>query len=571
MDKILDRGKRLIFGSQESILSAASVIMLMLVVSQVLGVVRQIILLHFFSPAKYAIFLAAFRLPDLVFEVFAFGAFSAAFIPVFTATLKKGEKEAWDVAAKVINIGLIFFGFFAVIFGFYADFFYKFAAPGFSDAETHQVASLARILFISQGIFIVSYVLTGVLESLKRFLIPALAPVMYNLGIILGTVIFTRYFGLYAPVIGVVIGAFLHLCIQLPFATKLGFRFKKDISLTPEVKKIGKLAAPRIVELSFMQILKTNELMLSSLVTTASYTYLSLAYSLQAVPISLFGVALGKAALPTLARFNDDNENFKRTFISIFNQLMFIVIPVGIFISVLRIPIVRMVYGISQQFDWEATIQTSLTLSAFALGIPFQAAIPLLSRSFYAKHDTKTPVVISIIDVVLTIILQLIFLLVLKLPIWSIALANTIACIIQVSALYVLLLKKTGDKIFLGLRSTLKNIFSAAVSGVVMFLVLKIFDESVWVKKLSFLSNVDIQNGLIFRNFVLDTRYTFNLVILTVFVSVLGIIIYLALSVLLKSDELYVFAKFINRFNLVAPQDEKEVISAPPTTTDGNS
>ena len=125
MKNFFHTGKKLITEPQSSVLSAASVIMVMIVVAQVLGVVRQRILLHFFIPSEFALFLAAFRLPDLVFEVLAFGAFSSAFITVFTKTFKKDDKLAWDVASRVINIGLAFFVVVALLFGVFAPSFYS--------------------------------------------------------------------------------------------------------------------------------------------------------------------------------------------------------------------------------------------------------------------------------------------------------------------------------------------------------------------------------------------------------------------------------------------------------------
>jgi putative peptidoglycan lipid II flippase len=162
LNKFFSKGKEILTAPQASILSAASVIMLMIVISQIIGVLRQRVLLHFFPPSEYALFLAAFRLPDLVFEVLAFGAFSSAFIPVFTKTFKFDEKKSWEAASRVVNLGLLFFIVVAVIFGLLANHFYTLVAPGFSDSEVRVISSLARVLFAAQGFFVVSYVMTGV-------------------------------------------------------------------------------------------------------------------------------------------------------------------------------------------------------------------------------------------------------------------------------------------------------------------------------------------------------------------------------------------------------------------------
>lgn len=566
---MVKRFKNLLFTPQSSVFSAATIIMVMIVVAQLLGVVRQRILLEFFTPHEYAVFLAAFRLPDLVFEVFAFGAFSSAFIPVFTKSLRnQSEKEAWGLASRVISIGLLIFVIFAAIFSIFAPNFYSFVTPGFSAEDIQKVSMVARIIFAAQGVFLVSYVITGVLESMKRFLVPALAPVFYNLGIIVGTLLFADSLGIYAPVVGVILGAVFHLGIQLPFAIWLGFRFRPSISVTPEVKQIGKLALPRFFELSFLQVLKTTELALASFLSTASYTYLTLANSLQMVPIGLLGISLAKAALPTLTQQSDDPSAFKKTFSTTLYQMMFFTIPLATVLVVLRIPIVRIIYG-TDMFDWEATVQTGLVLSAFALGIPFQAALALLSRAFYALHDTRTPVMLAIFDVVLTLCIEIPLVIWFGLPVWAIGAANTVAAMVQVSFLYYILGKKVNGGALFTLKPIVKSVTAAASSGFVMFAIIKFFDRSVWVKKLSFLGLFDNDIPSInFERFVLDTRYAGNLVFLTFITAILGGLVYIFLSFVFRSQELNFLIKFISTRGFAkAREKELEPLASSPIDT----
>jgi len=395
VNSLFSRGKKILFSQQESILSAATVIMLMVVASRILGLLRNRILLGYFSPEEMSLFFAAFRLPDLVFEVLTFGALSSAFIPVFTKLVKRDEREAWDTASRVMNLGLLLFVAISLIFGVFSHILYNIVAPGYSSEDTELVATLARVLFAAQGFFVVSYVLTGVLESLRRFLIPALAPIFYNLGIILGAVLFSKNLGLYAPAIGVLIGAAMHFMVQLPLAYKLGFRFQLTLRPNINVKKIGELAWPRVIELSLLQVSKTVELYLASIISTASYTYYMLANSVQLLPVGLFGVSMAKAALPTLTRHADEPVMFKRTFLATLYQVIFLVTPMAVFLIVLRIPIVRLLFG-TNIFGWEATVQTGLVVSAFAIGVPAQASVMLLNRAFYAMSETKLPVRISL-------------------------------------------------------------------------------------------------------------------------------------------------------------------------------
>lgn len=548
VDKLIDKGRKFLTSSQDTVFSAASIIMIMVIASRVLGLFRQRTLALFFNPDELSLFFAAFRLPDLIFEVLVFGTFASAFIPVFTKTLKEGEKKAWDVAGRVVNIGAIIFVFAAIIFSFFAPNIYRIIAPGYSSEEITKIVSIARILFAAQGFFVVSYVLTGVLESLRRFLIPALAPLFYNLGIILGTMFLAPKFGLMGPAIGVVLGASCHFFVQLPFAMQLGFRFSRSITPTEEVKELGKLSLPRLVDLAVEQVQKTVELSLASIISTASYTYFTLGSSLQILPVSLFGVSLAKAALPTLSRQAGEPEEFKKTLFTTLYQIIFLATPLAITLVVLRVPIVRLIFG-TRIFDWQATIQTGLVLSAFAIGIVFQSVTAVLERAFYALHDTKTPVMVSLVSLGMIILGDFILIKGLGLPVWGLANAFSVGIIFQTVTLYILLYKKLGGRTyFTNFLPIIKSILGSAAAGTVMYFFLKFFDKSVWVKGLSFFWRLDsVTKNIPFEKFVLDTRYTGNLLVLTIAVTLLGGIVYLLVALILKSKELFFFIDLVKR------------------------
>lgn len=573
VNRILDKGKKFLTNPQETVLSAATVIMIMIVGSRVLGLVRQRVLAHLFTPSELSLFFAAFRLPDLVFEVLVFGTFSSAFIPVFSRALDKGDKHAWDVAAIVVNLGLIIFLVLSVILGLAAEKFYSLLAPGFSQEDQIRISGLARVLFLAQGFFVVSYVLTGVLESLRRFLIPALAPLFYNLGIILGTLLFSSRFNLMAPALGVGLGAFSHFLVQLPLSLKLGFRFKAKVKINDDVKKIGKLALPRLIETAFLQIARSAELFFASLVSIPAYTYFTFANTLQLLPVGLFGTSIAKAALPTLSRQVDSKLMFKKTLLEALYQMVFLILPVATALLVLRIPIVRLVYG-TDIFGWEATVQTGLVLSAFAVGIVFQSSNALLSRAFYALHDTKLPVAVSITSIFITLILDYLMIGVLKFDIWGLALSFSFASGVQSLILFYLINKRIDNfspKLFIPF---VRTFLASSISGGVMYFILKFFDRSVWVKKISFLGKLEVIQNLPFEKFVLDTRYTINLLILTVIVLLFGGLTYLVCSLILGSEELFLFLGILKRLvrkHKVAPIPKKETETVAPTPTDSAS
>ncbi len=571
VNDLISKGKKLIDSQQNSVLSAASVIMVMVILSRILGLVRQRVLANYFDPGSLSLFFAAFRLPDIIFEVLVFGTFSSAFIPVFTKALKNGENHAWNLAGRVVTIGLSIFIVVATVFAIFANDIYSVISPGFTNGETVQIATIARILFAAQGFFVVSYVLTGVLESLRRFLVPALAPIFYNIGIILGTVVLSPYLGLLAPAVGVVIGAFAHFLIQYPLSRRLGFRFNWTFGPDPEIKKIGKLAFPRIVDLSFDQLGKTVELFLASIISKAAYTYFTFANTLQLLPVTLFGTSLAKAVLPILSNQSENKKEFRRILLTAIYQAIFFTLPIAAALIVLRVPVIRLVYG-TKIFDWTATIQTGLVLSAFAVGIVSQTLMAILARSFFALHDTKTPVIVSFIGLGLLIVGDIVLVNIFGLPVWALAASFTFSTLVEAVVLLILINKRIGSI----LSSEFVMRFVKVLTGVlasssVMYFMIRIFDRSVWVKRLSFLGSIEATHDFPFQSFVLDTRYTGNLLILTTMTFIIGMLVYFLITAVLKVPEVYYFmnllkkALFKRQFPKI-PQKEGEPIA--PTTGD---
>jgi len=569
MENLIAKGKKIINSQQNTVLSAATLIMVMIAVSMILGLIRQRVLASYFDPNSLSLFFAAFRLPDAIFQILVFGTFSSAFIPVFTKTLKEGETKAWLLAGKVVSIGLAIFLFAVALIGFFAVRIYSVIAPGFGPTGSAEIAFLARILFAAQGFFVISYVLTGVLESSRRFLVPALAPIFYNIGIILGTIVLTPHYGLTAPAIGVVIGAFAHFIIQYPLSRKLGFRFTWDFKPDEGVKKIGQLALPRVIDLAFDQIGKSAELFLSSIISQASYTYYTFANSLQLLPVTLFGTSLAKAVLPMLSNADGDKKEFRRILLVAVYQAMFFTFPLAAALIALRIPVVRLIYG-TKIFDWNSTIQTGTVLSVFAVSIVFQTLISILSRSFFALHDTKTPVKVSFAGLALLVIGDFLLVKGFHFGVWALAASFAFSTFIESIILITLINKRIGEIVNLKFIFRILKIFIATViSGGTMYFMLKIFDKSVWVKKLSFLGGMDVVRTFPFEKFVLDTRYTGNVIILTGVTFLVGIVIYILLTLLFRVDEARYFLSLAKKilikrtFPPLAPK-EQEPIS--PTT-----
>ena len=310
------------------------------------------------------------------------------------------------MASNVINLATLALLLAAIpLFIFTREISYV-LVPRFTESERSLMISFTRIMLLGQLLpLIIGNFVTGMLQSFQRFLLPALAPVVYNLGIIIGILLFTSKYGLYGAVFGVVLGGFLYLLIQLPLLFYLGYRHRLTINLKqPGVREIGKLMGPRVLGLAVSQIDTTVDLILASFLGTRFITIFNFAQNLQQFPIGLFGVTFAQAALPTLSvtASRVDLEEFKKLFLATMHQILFFVLPASVMLIVLRIPIVRLIYG-AAKFDWPATVFTGQTLSLFAFSIFAQSLVQLFARGFYALHDTKTPVIIGILSVLLII------------------------------------------------------------------------------------------------------------------------------------------------------------------------
>jgi putative peptidoglycan lipid II flippase len=451
----------------------------------------------------------------------------------------------------------------ALAMGIWAPQIYSLIAPGYGANETKEIVMLARVLFAAQGFFVISYVLTGVLESLRRFLVPALAPIFYNIGIILGTVVLTPYFGLMAPAIGVVIGAFAHFMIQFPLSRKLGFRFVWDLKPDEGVKKVGTLALPRVIDLAFDQIGKTTELFLSSIISQASYTYYIFANTLQLLPVTLIGTSLAKAVLPMLSRADGNLREFRRILhVGIF-QAIYLTLPLAVALIVLRIPIVRLVYG-TKIFDWDATVQTGMVLSVYAVAIVTQTLMSILARAFFALHDTKTPVKISFIGLGLLVLGDFVLVKGFHFPVWALAASFGFSTYVEAIILLIMIHRRVGEVLNKNFLTHLVRIIGAtAASGFVMFFLIKFFDKWYWLQKVT---------SIPFEKFVLDTRYTLNVLILTVISFAIGMFVYISLSLIFRIEEARYFVGIIKKFIAkrtipgIPPKEQEPVTPITPDT-----
>lgn len=532
---------------QTSILSGASIIMATVLLSKILGLVRDRLLAHVFPPDTVAIFFAAFRLPDLIFQLLIFGTLSVAFIPVFTEYMEKqGREEAFKLAQSILNLSLLTLGFMTVLIFLLADPLTSLIVPGFSHEQQLKTASLTRIILFGQMILTVGSFFVGILQSYQRFIIPALAGVFYNLGIILGVVLLAKPLGLLGPAVGVVIGAILHVLIQLPLILSLGFRLHRLKSLIhPGVHEILRLMSVRTLGLAAEQINETVGVILASLISTASVTYLTFAQHLQVMPISLFGATIAQAALPVLSyeRARGKMEEFKATLLTTLHQILFLSLPATAILIVLRIPSVRLTFGASQ-FDWQATVLTGKTLAFLAIALAAQAVSLLLVRSFYALKDTKTPVVVSLLVVGINIALSFYFVRILKWEVWSLGLAFSLSNLLSAVSLFLALHFKVGGfDLDQAIKPFLKMLMATIIMGMALYIPIKLLDQVIF-----------------------DTTRTVNLLILTSLASVFALSVYVLLVWFMRVQELKTYVDLFKKIGKLQTKIKSaEVIQGPET------
>ncbi len=425
-----------LLNTQNTILSAAFILAVTAGLNAGLGFLKGRFLAQYFGVSNdLAIFYTADRIPYLIYSVLVVGAISTVFIPVFASILKHNKDEAFKTASSIMTATLTFFLILgSVVFAISPWIIRMLSVGKFTEAEINLGSNLMRIMLAAQLILVAGSLVTSILQSFKIFLLPALAPLLYNVGMIIGIVVLSPIFGIYGPAYGVVIGAILHFCIQLPALPKTGFKFWPNLNLKDKgVRNVATLIPPRILNVFLANTVDTINNSLAIIVSAPSVIFLKFATQLESFPVNLFGISIASASLPTLAALSDkeNSEKFKETFLTSLHQMMFLVMPLGMILLILRIPVVRLVYGVSN-FPWEATLKTSYALAFFSISIFSQSANLLITRAFYALKDTKTPVLVSIFTAIINVVISLIFILGFKLEVWSIAFSYSLTSIIDI-------------------------------------------------------------------------------------------------------------------------------------------
>jgi putative peptidoglycan lipid II flippase len=417
---------------QQSVARSAGIVSIAVMFSRVLGLIRETLFAKYFGAGfLYDAFLVGFRIPNLLRDLFAEGALSAAFVKVFTDyQIKNSEKEAWRLASLIFNGLAVVLSVICIAGIFLSPVFVKIITYNYLGDPNHyypaEKAALATVLMQIMFPFILLVALAalamGVLNTKGKFGIPASASTAFNIfSIIFGLGIAyyladgpwekavdkiavppdAAQWAIIGMAIGTLIGGAAQFLIQLPSLWKVGFRFTPRVSFSdPGVKRVMRLMGPAIIGTGAIQIKVLVDTIVASGIDGGA-SWLSYAFRLMQFPIGVFGVAIGTAAIPTLSRLASENntDKFRSTLSDAIKLVFLLALPSACGLVVLGDPIISLIYQ-RGEFDAFDTNMTSWALAAYSVGLAGYAAIKVLSPAFYALDDAKTPMYISLVSII---------------------------------------------------------------------------------------------------------------------------------------------------------------------------
>jgi putative peptidoglycan lipid II flippase len=374
-------------------------------VSRILGWVRYVVFAHVFPAGPdLDAFFAAFRLPDLIFQLVAAGALSSAVIPIVSALLANDERaRAWRVVSTIANLMLAALLILGLVVFVAAPAIIPVITPGYAPAEIARIVDLTRIMVLSPIFLAMGSLATSVLNAGGRFAASAIAPIVYNLAIIGGAIFLTPVFGVYGLALGVVSGSLGHLLVQLAPLAGIGYRYERQVDISDaDARKALTLMAPRAVGLGAGQITFVVVTSIASTLGSGALTAFNYAFTLLQIPIGVIGVPLGIVVLPSLSRVAalGDMEAFAGLISRSIRLVLYTMVPITGVAIVTRHDVVQVLFGYGK-FDAAAIQQTSDTLMTFLYGLTAHSLIAILARAFYARHDTRTPVAAAVLAVVI--------------------------------------------------------------------------------------------------------------------------------------------------------------------------
>jgi putative peptidoglycan lipid II flippase len=412
---------------------------------KLVGLGRQVLVARYFGlNAALDAYNTANKLPDLLFALISGGALAMAFIPILSETLNgEGRPAAWRLFSRVANLAFVITAAGAALMAVLAlPLAQIVVAPGFTAPEQSLVAALLRLNLLATLVFSISGLVMGVLQAQQHFLLPAIAPLLYNLGQIIGVVVFSPRFGIYGLAYGVILGALLHLAVQVPALVRYQFRWAPELSLAdPTVRRVLRLMGPRVLTLGLINLVFITTNNLASRLGTGAVSALAYGWLILQLPETIIGTAIGTALLPTLSEYAARGETveLQRLLRRIILIILALTLPTTLASLVLVRPAVKLVFE-GRAFTAQDSELVILAARLYLLGLAGQSLIEIGSRAFYTFKDARTPLVLSGITLVVFIALGV------ALGPWlgfaGLALANSLAFSVEAVLMMVILYRR---------------------------------------------------------------------------------------------------------------------------------
>ena len=430
-------------------------------------------------PVGLDAYTAAFMVPDFMFAVLVSGALSVTFIPVFNERWVKGNKQsAWQISSSMINFMALITMAASVLIIIFADPLMKYLiAPGLSESGHALAVSMMQVIAVNPFIFAVAAVIASIQQAVGRFMFCALAPMLYNVGIIIGTVWFTggvnlfgwQIFdgGIMGVALGVVVGSFLQLIVSAVGLAGLGFDYNFKIYWRNKgFRKVLSLLPARSVDQGMDYVVSLVEVNLASRLADGTVRAYQQALTLHMMPINLIGVAISNAAFPQLTEHLGEGRNdlFQKDLRSLLRIIFWMALPVSVVIFFTRGYVVHFIRNGGNQL-------IAGILGCLVVAILFRTIYHMAARAFYARQDTKTPLYISIFSITLNIILAIVLSMVLKMGAYGLAWAQSTVAVLEVVVLLAVMnrqMPKLFDMTFV--RAIFKMIIAGTITGVVCYI-----------------------------------------------------------------------------------------------------
>lgn len=403
----------LTWSRRSGIIMTTGVLVGLSLASRIVGLVRDRLLTSQFGVGGVLdSYFSAFRIPDLIYNILILGTLSSAFIPVFARLIHREDpKQAQELVDDLLVILALVMGSFGLIMFAGAPWLTRIVALSYEGQKFADTVMLTRIMAFSPLIFSFSSVLSSILHTYKKFIFVALAPIFYNIGIIIGILVLYPWFGVAGLGYGVLLGALFHLLIQIPAILQVDFRFAFSFGFNwKNLERLWKLYWPRLLVIDTAMISMFIGTIVASAEASAVTVY-SLAFNLNALPLGVLAISFVTTIFPYLTESfaKEDEDAFRKYLTVTISRIIYVLVPVTVLMLNYRAQLVRVVYG-GGEFGWDDTRLTIATFTVFAVSIPFQGLIPLFSRALYARHDTITPMVIGILGMILNAVASVVLL-----------------------------------------------------------------------------------------------------------------------------------------------------------------